>query len=553
MKKYFKIVLFLMMTMPIGFSLKAIALADSVAAPDTTSPLNPYKNGEDAYYRHDSMAAYTLWRPLADKGDAGAQLGIGNLFNFVMMDTTEATKWYRMAADQGNAEAQWRLGEMYSSGQGGLPKDQAEAIKWYRKSADQGFIRSEETMGFAYERGENVKQDYAEAMKWYLKVVDHSPRWVEQRIGDMYHEGHGVKQDDTEAEKWYQKAKYNYRGITGISIAGNGSLDRCPPGRSSTSTGSLAPCGWKYEPQSYDEAYKIYLKGAEQEDSQSEDLLGRLYRDGHGVKQNYTEAAKWFRKAADNRSNVGKDDLGLLYAEGGKDFPRNDKEAYFWLAMPCWNRYNPNSVDKDCTDINDINPPSTAAALEKLRKDLPPDQIAAIENRIKEWKPPRTLADDRGNCGYNGNGMRRTQEDETTWCRKAAEDGYVVAQETMGLLSERKDLGEAVKWFRKAASQGLASAPGGLGSLYSSGGVGLAQDWKEAYFWYTVGAEAEKRLNGFIETDGQLQAAIHLTPEQISTIDKRAQEWKPAYPLPSICAKNPESDQACDSRVMFKK
>ena len=52
---------------------------------------------------------------------------------------TALAKW-KPLADQGNAKAQLYLGTMYDKGQG-VPQDYAEAVKWYRKAADQEMPR----------------------------------------------------------------------------------------------------------------------------------------------------------------------------------------------------------------------------------------------------------------------------------------------------------------------------------------------------------------------------------------------------------------------------
>jgi uncharacterized protein len=68
----------------------------------------------------------------------------------------------RPLAEQGNALAQLGLGVMYANGQG-VPQDYAQAAAWYRRAADQGVPDARTNPGSMYERGHGVPQDYVRA------------------------------------------------------------------------------------------------------------------------------------------------------------------------------------------------------------------------------------------------------------------------------------------------------------------------------------------------------------------------------------------------------
>ena len=79
------------------------------------------------------------------------------------------------------------------------------------------------------------------------------------------------------------------------------------------------------------------------------------------------------------------------------------------------------------------------------------------------------------------------------WYRKAAEQGFAMAQHSLGSMYEigqgfSQDYAEAVKWYRKAAEQGHAEAQFGLGYMYYHG-QGVPQDYAEAVLWYRKAAE----------------------------------------------------------------
>lgn len=91
-----------------------------------------------------------------DKGLAAAQSG----------DFATALKEWRPLAEQGNAEAQLNLGFMYSDGKG-VPQDYAEVAKWYRMAAEQGYAGAQYNLGLRYKNGEGVLQDNIMAHMWY--------------------------------------------------------------------------------------------------------------------------------------------------------------------------------------------------------------------------------------------------------------------------------------------------------------------------------------------------------------------------------------------------
>src|SRR4030067_1967421 len=69
-----------------------------------------------AYAEGDYKKAAKLYRPLAEKGDAEAQLILGSMYDFglgVPQDYKEAVKWYRLGAGKGNGSGQAKTGAQY--------------------------------------------------------------------------------------------------------------------------------------------------------------------------------------------------------------------------------------------------------------------------------------------------------------------------------------------------------------------------------------------------------------------------------------------------------
>jgi hypothetical protein len=146
--------------------------------PQPVAPAKPPTLNEGAaaaaYLRGDYATAISIFRSLADQGDALAQTNLGALYangQGVAQDYAEAAWWYRKAADQGDALAQNNLGALYAQGQG-VAHDYAEAARWYRKAADQGNAGGQNNLGASYANGQGVAQDDSEAARWYRKAAD---------------------------------------------------------------------------------------------------------------------------------------------------------------------------------------------------------------------------------------------------------------------------------------------------------------------------------------------------------------------------------------------
>jgi len=92
------------------------------------------ESGKRAYDQKDYATAFKEFAPLADQGQAEAQLYLGKMYMMgqgVLKDTDKAIRWFKASAYKGNADAQFFLGSIYL-----LPKkDIAEGLKWLRLAA----------------------------------------------------------------------------------------------------------------------------------------------------------------------------------------------------------------------------------------------------------------------------------------------------------------------------------------------------------------------------------------------------------------------------------
>jgi TPR repeat protein len=123
----------------------------------------------------------------------------------------------------------------------------------------------------------------------------------------------------------------------------------------------------------------------------------------------------------------------------------------------------------------------------------------------------------------DGYGVSKDVNEAVKWYRKASEQGYALAQFTLGLCYENgvgleKDSSEALKWICEAAEQGSAAAQLDLGMRCISGN-GLEQNADEAVRWFTKAAS-----QGLAYAQYQLGQCYHLG-QGLEKNDVEAVKW----------------------------
>jgi len=87
-------------------------LADAIKPPK-----NITKPARDAYKKKDYKKSFSLYQPLAEKGDSYSQYSQGWAFQHgkgVTKDYKKAYDWYLKAAQQGDSNAEYSIGELYT-------------------------------------------------------------------------------------------------------------------------------------------------------------------------------------------------------------------------------------------------------------------------------------------------------------------------------------------------------------------------------------------------------------------------------------------------------
>ena len=142
-----------------------VAVALLMSAPVAAQSV---KAGIDAYARGDYAGALTVWRPLAEKGDADAMFNLGQAYRLgkgVSIDLGEALAWYNRAATAGHVDAQTQLGILYF--QNG---NQLSGLRWLKQAADAGEPRAQLLYGTALFNGDGlIRRDPELAYRYVSK------------------------------------------------------------------------------------------------------------------------------------------------------------------------------------------------------------------------------------------------------------------------------------------------------------------------------------------------------------------------------------------------
>jgi uncharacterized protein len=216
-------------------------------------------------------------------------------------------------------------------------------------------------------------------------------------------------------------------------------------------------------------------------EAEAEFLVGRVYEDGRLVQKNEEEAARWFLKSAEQGHVPAQRVYGLMSVHINPSVgerwilraaEQGDSEAQFWMGY-------------------------------------------AYENN---W--------------FGTTDLREALK----WYKRGAEGGNPDAQVELGRRHEDGEDVEqsyklAAEWYRKAAEHvpnlgGAGQGSNQLGLLYMDG-LGVPQDYVQAYFWFS--------LNG--NDENAADAKSHLSPLQIHEAEKLLKEWKEQHRLnPEVAA-----------------
>jgi len=134
---------------------------------------NPqYSEALMAYFAKDYPRAMSLWRPLAEQGNASAQANVGWMYQQAL----------------------------------GVAQDRALAFTWFVRAAKQDHSVAQNNLGACYEHGWGVALDYAVAAQWYRRSAEARYKYAQYNLAVLLFEGKGVEKNPKEARVWFERA-----------------------------------------------------------------------------------------------------------------------------------------------------------------------------------------------------------------------------------------------------------------------------------------------------------------------------------------------------------
>lgn len=339
-------------------------------------------------------------------------------------DYAAAINEFLPLAEADHPDAQIYMGHIAYLGTG-TEQSKQEAADWYRRSADQGSYEGTYWLAVMLDQGDGISQNGAEATFLFDHIQSDAHLGIanaQQWLGSMYTHGLGVEKDLTEAFRWFVRA-------------------------------------------------------AEQGDPFHQTIVGNLYNYGRGVEKSGIDAANWYLLAAEQGHADAQASLGSLYLYGGVGLAKDRVEAMRWFLL--------------------------AAEQGSSRAE---DSIAGMYR--------------------HGWGVEQSDEEAAKWYLRAAERGHAFAAGDLAEMYEEgsgvlRDYKEAIKWYIQAAEGQEPFAPVALAEIYFEGRTGVFQDLVEAHKWANIAV-----VGG--DDDGiqiRDRAALMMTPAQIQEAQKLAREW----------------------------
>ena len=337
-------------------------------------------------------------------------------------DYAQAAHWFGKAAEQGLAAAQYSLGGMYKQGEG-VPKDNARAAHWFRKAAEQGDAEAQYYIGSFYYFDLGVRQDYQQAYFWLSlaaaegveqaaerrdkaakKLWPQQITAVQQRVRnwrpskaapssrqtgtataalvvsatvdrglvmDVQRHLEGLDYDPGPVDGIMGRRTENairaFQRFAGLTVTGDVSPGLVERLREAEAAQAVAAAPGPDSPE----------KAAEPVDAQAQLSLGISYMFGQGVPQDNAQGVRWIRKAAEQGLMVAQYYIGSLY-HSNLGVPEDYEQAYFWLSLAAA------EGDEQVVKRRD-----------EAAKKLTPQQIAAVEQRVRDWRPTKAAPSSR--------------------------------------------------------------------------------------------------------------------------------------------------------------
>lgn len=302
----------------------------------------------------------------------------------------------------------------------GTPIDKPLAAEWMRRAAESGNEDAYFAYGQVCLRGEIRAKEPKEALRWFRLAAAKQNADAELSLAQCYESGEGVEADAKEARRWLELSATHGHPIAQENLA-----------MELAQTNEVAQAR---------KANEWLRKSAMQGNATASIRLGVNHILARGTTKNVALGLAWILVG----EMMGDDEE----REAAKEFKRGADYRDLTKAR---------GLARGITDKIELHPiyssgPGWLAASRAFRAQFALAQGGKAEDQYQ-------LAE----MYHAGYGTLADPEEATKWCRKAAEQGYPRAMNTLAVSYRDgdgvpKDAKQMLSWFRKAAELGDASA-----------------------------------------------------------------------------------------------
>ncbi|QIM63634.1 hypothetical protein A1D29_10205 [Pasteurellaceae bacterium Orientalotternb1] len=461
--------------------------------------------------------ALNLLYPLAEKGNAEAQYLYAYRYSSNMPEgnnSAEQCRWIRKAAVQALTEAEYSLGLCYLNGWNG-EKSESKAFQWFLKAAEKGHMKAQVDVARAYLMGKGVEKNQQKATTFLEKAAkagdadaqfmlgtalfhqtSHKPEGIEllkksAEQGNLdgqfnlalhYHKNKQPKQ----ALYWFEKA------ALGGDVLAFAKLVQLYPKKTrikklhqiaNQAPASIAfALGKMYNTKRFGKVDKVqmlkwYQLAVDKGSKEAQFQLGLHYFFGETVEQDVEKAIALFEQFAEQSDGDIKAEMAMRF-HLGKDFPKDDKKARYWLEQAVkWGHVGA----EYWLGLFNMRGIGGEKNLEQANYWL----NKALEDGEERAEIYLALL-------HQQQGIRLSKYANIDW-QKWAEKGHPTAQIELALaLHAQGNFKQAFEWWKKAAEQGDETAQSNLAVYYMRGWAGEENEQKARY-WFEKAAEQQEK------------------------------------------------------------
>ncbi len=361
-------------------------------------------------------------------------------------------------ARNNNAQAQALLARLYERGWG-VPQDFSQAAALNRAAASAGNPMAMNALARAHAEGLGVEQNRVEALDLFRRAALSGDAGYQADYAVALETGLGGEGDPSQAVAWYQRAaeQGHVPAVTSLGVL------------------YLEGSGVERDPA---RAMALFEQAAAEGDARAQNNLGLMLVRGVDAERDYDRAFILFQSAADQGLQAGLNNLSVMY-ENGFGVPVDEARARELLG-----------------EGRRVGGLSLQARLQEI--GIPFDQRIMPDDWSRAPQPAERIAASHGDPVAV----------------------YRMAWRELHGFGLRQDIPSGIARLEGLSAQGLSSARLLLGLIHANG-LGVPQDYAQAYTWLSLAAHAGSPLAPGIRDE----LALQLPPAVVERAQAQVQDY----------------------------